>query len=80
MDNWLEYYSNDELYSPANDDISDSITQNWTQQALECYYLNCDCKKCSISAGKYSFICQMPRVIETLIETVGRPDEQKKSA
>ena len=70
----------DEFYSPANEDMSESITQNWTQQALECYYINCDCKRCSLSAGHYSFICQMPRVIETLIETVGEPEKERKTA
>ena len=64
----------DEFYSPGTEEISDSITQNWTPQALECYHINCDCKKCSLSGGNYSFICQMPRVIETLINTVGVPD------
>lgn len=78
MDEWLNL--EDEFYSPAKDEISDSITQNWTQQALECYYINCDCKRCSLSAGHYSFICQMPRVIETLIETVGEPEKERKTA
>ena len=70
----------DDSYSPANEEMSDSITQNWTQQALECYYINCDCKKCSLSAGHYSFICQMPKVIDTLLETVGAPEEERKTA
>lgn len=70
----------DEFYSPANEEISESITQNWTQQALECYYINCDCKKCSLSSGHYSFVCQMPRVIETLLQTIGKPEEDKKTA
>ncbi len=69
-----------ELYSPGNDEISDSITQNWTEQALECYYINCDCKKCSLSKGNYSFICQMPKVIDSLLETVGEPDKKLKTA
>lgn len=69
-----------ELYSPGNDEISDSITQNWTEQALECYYINCNCKKCSLSKGNYSFICQMPKVIDSLLETVGEPDKKLKTA
>ena len=69
-----------ELYSPGNDEISDSITQNWTEQALECYYINCDCKKCSLSKGNYSFICQMPKVIDSLLQTVGEPDKKLKTA
>ncbi|MBO6256495.1 hypothetical protein J6N69_00460 [bacterium] len=78
MENWSGMA--EEYYSPENDEISDSITQNWTVQALECYYLNCDCKKCSISKGNYSFICQMPRVIDTLLETVGAPEPERKTA
>lgn len=68
---------NVDLYSPCNDEMSDSITQNWTPQALECYSINCDCKRCSLSAGHYSFICQMPKVIDTLIETIGKPKIRK---
>lgn len=68
---------NVDLYSPCNDEMSDSITQNWTPQALECYSINCDCKRCSLSAGHYSFICQMPKVIDTLIETIGEPKIRK---
>lgn len=71
---------NVKLYAPFNEEISNSITQNWTEQALECYYLNCDCQKCSISKGNYSFICQMPKVIDTLLETVGEPEKELKRA
>lgn len=78
MDKYLNL--EDDFYSPANEEMSDSITQNWTQQALECYYIHCDCKKCSLSAGHYSFICQMPKVIDTLLETVGAPEEERKTA
>ena len=71
---------NVDLYMPGNDEMSDSITQNWTEQALECYSINCDCKKCSLSQGHYSFICQMPKVIDTLIQTVGVPESARKTA
>jgi len=69
-----------ELYTPGNDEMSDSITRNWTEQALECYYINCDCRRCSLRSGHYSFICQMPKVIDTLIETVGEPEPNRKTA
>ncbi len=71
---------NVDLYSPGVQEMSDSITQNWTEQALECYYINCDCKRCSISRGNYSFICQMPKVIDMLLQTVGEPEESRKTA
>lgn len=69
-----------ELYLPGNDKMSESITQNWTEQALECYSINCNCKKCSLANGHYSFICQMPKVIDTLLETIGEPIEKRKTA
>ena len=69
-----------EMYLPGNDEMSDSITQNWTIQAVECYSINCDCKKCSLRNGHYSFICQMPKVIDTLLQTVGEPDKKLKTA
>ena len=63
-----------EIFNPqTNGEISDSITQSWTQQALECYSINCDCSKCSLRNGKYSFICQMPKVIDILVNSIGRP-------
>lgn len=69
-----------DMYMPANEEMSVSITQNWTEQALECYSINCDCKKCSLQNGHYSFICQMPKVIDTLIQTVGLPENELKTA
>lgn len=56
-----------------NSVMSDSITQNWTEQALECYKLNCNCSNCSVSRGGYSFECQMPKVLDILIKTLGTP-------
>ncbi len=66
--------SEEEAFEPrTNGEISESITKSWTQQALECYSINCDCKKCSLAKGNYSFVCQMPKVIEILIEFAGKP-------
>ena len=60
----------DEKYQPENNgEISDSILQNWTPQALECYKNNCDCSKCSLDIKSYSFVCQMPKVVELLKKT-----------
>ena len=62
------------FYPQTYGELSDSITQNWTEQALECYHLNGDCSRCSISKGHYSFACQMPKVIEALKLLYGEPD------
>ena len=54
--------------------ISDSITKNWTEQAIECYRLNGNCAECSIKKAHYSFACQMPKVVEILKEVAGEPE------
>lgn len=69
----LENLAGAEFYPQNNGEISDSITQNWTEQALECYRLKCDCSRCSISKGQYSFVCQMPKVLDILINISGKP-------
>ena len=61
------------FYPNTNGEISGSITQSWTEQALECYSIKCDCSKCSLKNGNYSFKCQMPRVIDILINVAGKP-------
>jgi len=73
----LSYIS--DCYSPqTNGEISPSIMQNWTQQAIECYEIGCNCKKCSLSNGNYSFICQMPKIINALLNTYGEPNNVYK--
>jgi hypothetical protein len=42
----VEDYMDEEFYPQNNGEISESITQNWTEQALECYQLGCDCSQC----------------------------------
>ena len=66
--------SKESFYPQNNGDLSESITQNWTEQALECYSSNGDCSRCSISKGNYSFICQMPKVVDILKTVYGEPD------
>ncbi len=61
---------NQVLVQPA---MSESITKNWTEQAIECYKLNGNCKECSIRKAHYSFDCQMPRVVEILKLMNGEP-------
>ncbi len=64
----------DVFYPQNNGEISNSITQSWTEQAIECYSIKCDCSKCSLKNGSYSFKCQMPKVIDILINSAGKPD------
>ena len=63
-----------EVFLPQNGgEISDSIVQNWTLQAIECYEMEQNCENCSISKGNYSFVCQMPKVVESLLKEYGAP-------
>ena len=62
---------NQVLVQPA---MSESITKNWTEQAIECYKLNGNCKDCSIKKAHYSFDCQMQRVVEILKLINGEPN------
>lgn len=62
------------VQEPSTSIISDSITKNWTEQALECYRLNGNCAECSITKGHYSFVCQMPKVVEILKVVAGNPE------
>lgn len=71
-------FTDDEFYPQNNGEISESITQNWTEQALECYRLKCDCSMCSVSKGNYSFVCQMPKVLNVLIKSIGNPNAKPK--
>ena len=61
----------------TNGVISDSIVQNWTIQALECYKLNSRCENCPITKARYSFKCQMKHIVDILLKTKGLPNEKE---
>jgi hypothetical protein len=67
-------FDDEGFYPQTKGEISESITQNWTEQAIECYRVKCDCSRCSIARGSYSFVCQMPKVLDALIKTLGEPE------
>ena len=56
--------------------ISNSITQNWTPSALDCYKINSCCAVCSITKNRYSFKCKMKEIVDILLKTKGLPDEK----
>lgn len=58
----------------TNGAISDSLLKNWTMQAFECYSIKCNCEQCSINRQKYSFVCQMPKVVKELLKNNIKPD------
>lgn len=70
-------YSSDyeQFECQTNGIISDSIVQNWTRQALDCYKIKSNCSKCPITKAKYSFKCQMKHIVDILLRTQGVPNE-----
>lgn len=77
LKNYGHSFKEEYFVCQTNGVISDSIVQNWTLQALECYKLNCCCQKCPITKAKYSFKCQMKNIVEILLKTKGLPDEKE---
>lgn len=64
-------------YTPqTNGEISESIMQNWTLQAIECYQIKSQCTRCSLRAGNYSFVCQMPKIVRALLKVYGPPKDK----
>jgi len=70
------YYDCNVFVPQNNGELSESILQNWTEQAIECYKLCGNCSQCSIIRGNYSFVCQMSKVVKKLLKTVGAPVEE----
>jgi hypothetical protein len=62
---------------PLGEDVSTSITQTWTDQAIKCYMTRSDCSRCVIPRGNYSFVCQMNKVVPVLLKNLGRPDPNR---
>ena len=68
-------FDEEQFVCQTNGVISDSIVQNWTISALECYKINCNCEICPITKAKYSFKCQMKHIVDILLKTRGLPNE-----
>lgn len=56
--------------------ISPYISGKWTQSAVDCYKLGCNCNKCNIPLIMET-PCQMKRVVITLVALYGVPDLNK---
>ncbi len=61
----------------SSDEVSSSITQTWTDQAIKCFMTKADCENCVIPKGNYSFDCHMDKVVPQLIKTLGQPDQRR---
>ena len=77
IENYKFAFKEEYFECQTNGIISDSIVQNWTLQALECYKLNSNCEICPITKAKYSFKCQMKHIVDILLKTKGLPNEKE---
>lgn len=66
-----------ELSPAEREEVSHSITQTWTDQAIKCYMTGANCQRCDIPRGAYSFVCQMDKVVPVLLDTLGKPDTHR---
>ena len=65
------------LTAEERNEVSASISQTWTDQAVKCFKIGANCSQCEIPRGNYSFVCQMNKVVPILLESVGEPDERR---
>ena len=77
LESYGHCFKEEHFVCQTNGIISDSIVQNWTVQALECYKLNSNCEICPITKAKYSFKCQMKHIVDILLKTKGLPNEKE---
>ena len=77
LESYGHSFKEEHFVCQTNGIISDSIVQNWTIQALECYKLNSRCDLCPITKAKYSFKCQMKHIVDILLKTKGLPNEKE---
>ena len=77
LESYGHSFKEEHFICQTNGIISDSIVQNWTIQALECYKLNSRCDLCPITKARYSFKCQMKHIVDILLETKGLPNEKE---
>lgn len=65
------------LTQAEKEEIAQSISQTWTDQAIRCYMSAANCQNCDIPNGCYSFVCQMNKVVPVLLGSLGEPDVKR---
>ena len=59
-----------------NVSCSETISKNWTNTAVDCYLLGCNCSKCNlykIYFKKNIFKCKMKDTVIELVRKLGKP-------
>ena len=63
-----------------NVSCSETVAQNWTQTAIDCYMLGCICSKCNIYKIYFlesGFRCRMKDCVIELVRRLGIPKVEK---
>ena len=59
-----------------NVSCSETISKNWTQTAVDCYSIGCNCSKCNLNKIYFSqstFKCKMKETVIELVRKIGIP-------
>lgn len=65
-----------------NVSCSETISKNWTQSAIECYLIGCNCSKCNLNKIYFSksvFKCKMKETVIELVRRIGIPKGEIKN-
>ena len=60
-----------------NVSCSETLAQNWTPTAIDCYQLGCRCSKCNLYKLYFKnsiFKCKMKEVVIELVRQLGPPN------
>ncbi|MCQ2738747.1 MAG: hypothetical protein MJ237_00810 [bacterium] len=56
---------------------SETLSNKWTQSAVDCYLIGCSCQKCNLYRVYFStsvYKCQMKNTVIDLVRKVGVPE------
>ena len=59
-----------------NVSCSETISKNWTETAVDCYKLGCNCSKCNLYKIYFVhnvFKCKMKETVIELVRRLGKP-------
>jgi len=60
-----------------NVSCSETLSKKWTQQAVDCYAIGCNCSKCTLFItffSKKKYKCKMKDTVIELVRQIGKPE------
>lgn len=65
------------MYYRYNVSCSETVSKNWTQSAIDCYEIGCNCRNCNLNKIyflKSEFKCRMKETVIELVRKFGKPE------